>query len=210
LIYYVYIADDIRPPPGRGQPARPACGQSRGASRRFKMEPSVVSVGVDEEKEEIADLFVAKYAFQKPSRWWMRKAISEGHHFSKPPGSGSAGSWENNVLMDEGDKQPCQKTFREKLHDPCPQTPSRGFWRTAFLIFFRADRARNHYHQTLITTPAELPTYSLAGSESASLFLWTFLPITVALIIIQEMCARMGVVSGKGLSDLIGSALAQR
>jgi NRAMP (natural resistance-associated macrophage protein)-like metal ion transporter len=48
-----------------------------------------------------------------------------------------------------------------------------------------------------------ITTYSLAGSEYGLSLLWTLVPITLALIIIQEMCARMGVVSGKGLSDLI-------
>lgn len=48
-----------------------------------------------------------------------------------------------------------------------------------------------------------ITTYSLAGSEFGLALLWTLIPITFALIIIQEMCARMGVVSGKGLSDLI-------
>jgi NRAMP (natural resistance-associated macrophage protein)-like metal ion transporter len=48
-----------------------------------------------------------------------------------------------------------------------------------------------------------ITTYSLAGSEYGLSLLWTLIPITGALIIIQEMCARMGVVSGKGLSDLI-------
>ena len=48
-----------------------------------------------------------------------------------------------------------------------------------------------------------ITTYSLAGAEFGLSLLWTLLPITLVLIIIQEMCARMGVVSGKGLSDLI-------
>ena len=48
-----------------------------------------------------------------------------------------------------------------------------------------------------------ITTYSLAGSEFGLSLLWTLIPITIVLIIIQEMCARMGVVSGKGLSDLI-------
>ena len=48
-----------------------------------------------------------------------------------------------------------------------------------------------------------ITTYSLAGAEYGLTLLWTLIPITAALIIIQEMCARMGVVSGKGLSDLI-------
>lgn len=48
-----------------------------------------------------------------------------------------------------------------------------------------------------------ITTYSLAGAHYGLSLLWILIPVTVALIIIQEMCARMGVVSGKGLSDLI-------
>ncbi len=48
-----------------------------------------------------------------------------------------------------------------------------------------------------------ITTYSLAGAEFGLSMLWALIPITVVLIIIQEMGARMGVVSGKGLSDLI-------
>jgi NRAMP (natural resistance-associated macrophage protein)-like metal ion transporter len=48
-----------------------------------------------------------------------------------------------------------------------------------------------------------ITTYSLAGAEYGLSLLWTLVPVTGVLIIIQEMCARMGVVSGKGLSDLI-------
>jgi NRAMP (natural resistance-associated macrophage protein)-like metal ion transporter len=46
-------------------------------------------------------------------------------------------------------------------------------------------------------------TYSQAGAQYGYTLLWTMLPITIALIVVQEMCARMGVVTGKGLSDLI-------
>src|SRR5258707_15128213 len=46
-------------------------------------------------------------------------------------------------------------------------------------------------------------TYSAAGARFGYLPLWTLLPITVLLIIAQEMCSRMGAVTGKGLSDLI-------
>ncbi|HEX4276103.1 MAG TPA: divalent metal cation transporter [Bryobacteraceae bacterium] len=46
-------------------------------------------------------------------------------------------------------------------------------------------------------------TYSQAGARWLYLPLWTLLPITVALIVTQEMCSRMGAVTGKGLSDLI-------
>jgi NRAMP (natural resistance-associated macrophage protein)-like metal ion transporter len=46
-------------------------------------------------------------------------------------------------------------------------------------------------------------TYSAAGAQFGHTLLWTMIPITVALIVVQEMCARMGAVTGKGLSDLI-------
>ena len=46
-------------------------------------------------------------------------------------------------------------------------------------------------------------TYSQAGAKFGYLPLWTLLPITVLLIVTQEMCSRMGAVTGKGLSDLI-------
>jgi len=46
-------------------------------------------------------------------------------------------------------------------------------------------------------------TYSQAGAQYGYTLLWTMIPITIALIVVQEMSARMGVVTGKGLSDLI-------
>ena len=46
-------------------------------------------------------------------------------------------------------------------------------------------------------------TYSDAGARFGYLPLWTLMPITLLLIITQEMCSRMGAVTGKGLSDLI-------
>src|SRR5215471_19105318 len=48
-----------------------------------------------------------------------------------------------------------------------------------------------------------ITTYSLAGAQYGSRLLWTLLPITLALIVVQEMSARMGAVTGKGLADLI-------
>ena len=46
-------------------------------------------------------------------------------------------------------------------------------------------------------------TYSQAGAQYGFTLLWTTLPVMIALIVVQEMCSRMGVVTGKGLSDLI-------
>lgn len=46
-------------------------------------------------------------------------------------------------------------------------------------------------------------TYSEAGARWGYMPLWTLVPITLMLIVSQETCARMGAVTGKGLSDLI-------
>src|SRR6202042_115395 len=46
-------------------------------------------------------------------------------------------------------------------------------------------------------------TYSSAGAQFGHMLLWTMIPVTISLIVVQEMCARMGAVTGKGLSDLI-------
>ena len=48
-----------------------------------------------------------------------------------------------------------------------------------------------------------ITTYSVAGARYGNMLLWTLIPTTIALIVVQEMSARMGVVTGKGLSDLI-------
>lgn len=48
-----------------------------------------------------------------------------------------------------------------------------------------------------------ITTYSLAGSQFGYSLLWTFIPMIIALAVIQEMGVRMGIVSGKGLADLI-------
>jgi Mn2+/Fe2+ NRAMP family transporter len=46
-------------------------------------------------------------------------------------------------------------------------------------------------------------TYSAAGARYGYSLLWLLLPVLVALVVVQEMCARMGTVTGKGLADLI-------
>src|SRR5437868_9679588 len=51
--------------------------------------------------------------------------------------------------------------------------------------------------------PGGILTYSQAGAKFGYALLWTLIPTTVALIVVQEMAARMGAVTGKGLSDLI-------
>jgi len=48
-----------------------------------------------------------------------------------------------------------------------------------------------------------IATYSSVGAGFGYSLLWVFVPMVVSLIIVQEMCVRMGVVTGQGLADLI-------
>jgi NRAMP (natural resistance-associated macrophage protein)-like metal ion transporter len=77
----------------------------------------------------------------------------------------------------------------------------RSLWRTIGLFFILMGPG-------IITSNVDndaggITTYSLAGAEYGLKLIWSLIPIMIALIVIQEMCARMGVVTGKGLSDLI-------
>jgi NRAMP (natural resistance-associated macrophage protein)-like metal ion transporter len=48
-----------------------------------------------------------------------------------------------------------------------------------------------------------IAVYTTSGAQFGYALLWSLIPMTIALYISSEMCARMGVVTGKGLSDLI-------
>jgi len=48
-----------------------------------------------------------------------------------------------------------------------------------------------------------ITVYTQAGAQYGYALLWALIPMTIALYVTEEMCARMGVVTGKGLSDLI-------
>lgn len=48
-----------------------------------------------------------------------------------------------------------------------------------------------------------IATYSTAGASYGYGLLWVFIPMTISLVVVQEMCVRMGVVTGQGLADLI-------
>lgn len=48
-----------------------------------------------------------------------------------------------------------------------------------------------------------IATFATVGAELGYRLLWVLIPITISLGLVQEMCARMGAVTGKGLADLI-------
>lgn len=75
-------------------------------------------------------------------------------------------------------------------------------WKVSLLLFF-AVLGPGFITANVDNDAGGILTYSQAGAQFGYTLLWTMLPITLALIVVQEMCARMGVVTGKGLSDLI-------
>jgi NRAMP (natural resistance-associated macrophage protein)-like metal ion transporter len=75
-------------------------------------------------------------------------------------------------------------------------------WRTRILLFL-AVLGPGFITANVDNDSGGILTYSQAGAQFGYTLLWTMIPITIALIVVQEMCARMGVVTGKGLSDLI-------
>src|SRR5882672_7063524 len=75
-------------------------------------------------------------------------------------------------------------------------------WRTRLILVF-AVLGPGFITANVDNDAGGILTYSSAGAQFGYTLLWTMIPITIALIVVQEMCARMGVVTGKGLSDLI-------
>jgi NRAMP (natural resistance-associated macrophage protein)-like metal ion transporter len=81
------------------------------------------------------------------------------------------------------------------------EAPRRSPWRS--LSIFLAVVGPGLITASVDNDAGGITTYSLAGSQFGTKLLWTLVPITVALIVVQEMSARLGVVTGKGLADLI-------
>ncbi len=75
-------------------------------------------------------------------------------------------------------------------------------WKTRILLFL-AVVGPGFITANVDNDAGGILTYSQAGAQFGLLLLWTLIPITLALIVVQEMSARMGAVTGKGLSDLI-------
>src|SRR2546428_5740193 len=89
-----------------------------------------------------------------------------------------------------------------KTVDSIEAAPARrSVWRR--LLLFLAVMGPGIITANVDNDAGGIATYSVAGADFGNSLLWTLIPITVALIVVQEMCARMGVVTGKGLADLI-------
>jgi len=79
--------------------------------------------------------------------------------------------------------------------------PFKG-WRSRLAVFF-AIVGPGFITANVDNDAGGIATYSVAGAQFGYSLLWTMIPISVALVIVQEMSSRMGAVTGKGLSDLI-------
>src|SRR3979409_2176674 len=75
-------------------------------------------------------------------------------------------------------------------------------WRTRIAIFL-AVVGPGFITASVDNDAGGIFTYSVAGAQFGYSLLWTMIPITIALVVVQEMASRMGAVTGKGLSDLI-------
>jgi len=82
-----------------------------------------------------------------------------------------------------------------------PAVPRRTLWGN--LLVFLAVVGPGIITANVDNDAGGITTYSLAGAQYGNKLLWTLVPITVALVVVQEMSARMGVITGKGLADLI-------
>ncbi len=79
--------------------------------------------------------------------------------------------------------------------------PKKNFWRN--LIIFLSVMGPGIITANVDNDAGGITTYSVAGAHFGYSLIWSFIPIIIALVIIQEMCSRMAVVTGKGLADLI-------
>ena len=96
---------------------------------------------------------------------------------------------------------------RQTGHDIVPQRPRfarqlRRLWRYRILAVLSI-LGPGFITANVDNDPGGILTYSQAGAKFGYTLLWTLIPTTIALIVVQEMAARMGVITGKGLSDLI-------
>lgn len=81
------------------------------------------------------------------------------------------------------------------------QTPNLTIWRR--ILLFLSIVGPGIITANADNDPGGILTYSQAGAQFGYDLLWILIPVTIALVVTQEMCARMGAITGKGLADLI-------
>ncbi len=94
----------------------------------------------------------------------------------------------------------------EPTGTPSSAAPRSGRWRAGVwrrMVLFLAVMGPGLITASVDNDAGGITTYSVAGAHFGTQLLWTLGPITVALIVVQEMSSRLGIVTGKGLADLI-------
>jgi Mn2+/Fe2+ NRAMP family transporter len=91
---------------------------------------------------------------------------------------------------------------------PRPLSPPAALWPR--LVRFLVIMGPGFITANVDNDAGGITTYSLAGARYGYGLVWTLVPITLALVVVQEMCARMGAVTGKGLADLIRESFGVR
>nr|HEV7953601.1 Nramp family divalent metal transporter [Candidatus Acidoferrales bacterium] len=94
---------------------------------------------------------------------------------------------------------PRMEALRKKLNR-WPRS-TRVLWRR--LALFMAVVGPGFITSNVDNDAGGISTYSIAGAKYGYALLWSLIPMTIALYVTEEMCARLGVITGKGLSDLI-------
>jgi NRAMP (natural resistance-associated macrophage protein)-like metal ion transporter len=77
----------------------------------------------------------------------------------------------------------------------------KGYWRN--IVFFFALLGPGIITGSVDNDAGGITTYSIAGALYGYRLIWTLIPAFIVLLVVQEMNARMGIVTGKGLADLI-------
>jgi Mn2+/Fe2+ NRAMP family transporter len=102
-------------------------------------------------------------------------------------------------VMDLKTLIPRMDALRKKLNR-WPRS-TRVLWRR--LALFMAVVGPGFITSNVDNDAGGISTYSIAGAKYGYALLWSLIPMTIALYVTEEMCARLGVITGKGLSDLI-------
>src|SRR3954453_14192868 len=95
------------------------------------------------------------------------------------------------------------KTAGRRLWLPGARTMRRTFTRRSGILAYIAIVGPGMIAANAGNDAGGIATYATVGADYGYSLLWVLIPITISLGIVQEMCARMGAITGKGLADLI-------
>jgi NRAMP (natural resistance-associated macrophage protein)-like metal ion transporter len=141
---------------------------------------------------------------QQPDPGSSRSQTATGAATASPGGAGSSAAG-------SGVRDPAASSL---LRDPAAASSARTTvlrpTRLRGLLMFFAVLGPGIITASVDNDAGGITTLSVAGAHYGYALLWTVIPMMIALIVVQEMCARMGAVTGKGLADLIRESFGVR